>query len=193
MTAPNSLGAFPSLSIDERVVLRAVEREDAEALCTFVLANRDHLASFLVDLVDEISNESAARAHLDRVIEMRALGSLLEMHIFEADVLCGAVRLRNIDWNNRSGNIGYLIGASFQGRGIITRTVDQFLKWAFAELQLHRIELRCAAANLASVAVAGRLGFTLEGTLRDAERLNDRYCDILVFSRLHTDIAGGAP
>jgi ribosomal-protein-serine acetyltransferase len=193
VTGRNSLSAFHSLSIDDNLVLRAVEREDAEALWAFILNNRDHLASFLIDLVDEISNESAAHAHLERVIELRTRGALLEMHIFEAGVLCGSVRLRNIDWHNRSGNIGYLIGASFQGRGIVTRTVDQFLKWAFANLQLHRIELRCAVENLASMAVASRLGFTLEGTLRDAERLNDQYCDILVFSRLHTDIVGGVP
>jgi ribosomal-protein-serine acetyltransferase len=71
--------------------------------------------------------------------------------------------------------------------------VKRFVEWAFAELQLHRIELRCARGNAASTAVARRLEFLLEGTLRDGERLGDGYSDILVFARLSTDHAAPDP
>ena len=186
VTLPDSFECFRALSIGDGIVLRAVEIADAEPLAAFVQDNRAHLAPFLSDLVDEITDVLTARAHLERVIDDRVRG-LLEMHIVEHDVLCGAVRLRNVDWHHRSGNIGYLIAARHEGRGIVTRVVTRFIEWTFAELRLHRIELRCARGNAASTAVARRLGFSLEGTLRDAERLGDGYSDILVFSRLSTD------
>jgi ribosomal-protein-serine acetyltransferase len=189
MSLPCTLATFPPLAIGEDLVLRAVELEEAEALAAFVLVNRAHLATFLIDLVEEITDVSTARAHLERVIALRAQGSLLELHIHASDGLCGAVRLRNLDWRHRSGNIGYLVGAAYQGRGIVTRAVTRCIEWAFDELQLHRVELRCAADNTASAAVARRLGFTLEGRLRDGECLDGRYHDILVFSRLRTDPA----
>jgi ribosomal-protein-serine acetyltransferase len=184
---PDSFECFRALSIDDGIVLRAVEIDDAEQLAAFVQDNREHLAPFLSELVDEIRDAATARAHLERVVGDRGRGSLLEMHILEHDVLCGAVRLRNVDWHHRSGNIGYLIAATHQGRGLVTRVVKRFVEWTFAELRLHRIELRCARGNLASTAVARRLGFSLEGTLRDGERLGEGYSDILVFARLSTD------
>lgn len=184
---PDSFDRFRPLSIDDGVVLRAVEIDDAAQLAALVQANRAHLAPFLSDLVEEVTDAITARAHLERVVGDRGRGTLLEMHIVEHGVLCGAVRLRNLDWHHRSANIGYLIAASHGGRGLVTRVVTRFVAWTFAELRLHRIELRCARGNAASTAVARRLGFTLEGTLRDGERLGDGHTDILVYSRLATD------
>jgi ribosomal-protein-serine acetyltransferase len=181
---PDSFDRFRPMAIGDGIVLRTVEVDDAAPLAAFVQANREHLLPYLVDLVDEVTDADTARAHLERVVADRGNGSMLEMHIEEHGVLCGSVRLRSLDWHHRSGNIGYLIGATHQGRGLVTRVVGRFVDWVFAELQLHRIELRCASGNTASIAVARRLGFALEGTLRDAERLGDGYIDILVFSRL---------
>ncbi|RNI23285.1 N-acetyltransferase [Flexivirga caeni] len=42
------------------------------------------------------------------------------------------------------------------------------LDWAFGERGLHRVEWQCRADNTRSIAVAGRLGMTLEGQLRQA-------------------------
>ena len=187
MTVSPGLDAFLPLQIDAHFTLRAVELEDAESLAAFVEGNREHLARFLPDLVAEIVELATARAHLERVIELRDRDSLLEMHLLEGGSLCGAARLRNIDWQYRSGNVGYLLGSAHQGRGIITRTVLRFLEWTFSELGLHRVELRCEDGNTASAAGAGRLGFTHAGVARDGEDLGDRYRDILVFSRLSSD------
>jgi ribosomal-protein-serine acetyltransferase len=192
VAAPQTFDRFIPLSIDDGLRLRAVAVDDAAPLSAMVQANRDHLATFLVDLVEEIRDVHSARAHLERVVGDRARGTLLEMHIEEHGVLCGAVRLRSLDWTHRSANIGYFVAASHQGRGIVTRVVSRFVEWAFTDLGLHRIELRCARGNAASSAVASRLGFTLEGRLRDAERLASGFTDILVYSRLCTDPAPAA-
>jgi ribosomal-protein-serine acetyltransferase len=183
------LERYLPLTIEDGIVLRAVALDDADRFAAFVADNRDHLARFLPDLVDEIRDPDTARAHLERVVGDRARGSLLEMFIVEHGALCGAVRLRSLDWHHQSGNIGYLVAAAHQGRGLASRAVKRFVEWTFAELPLHRIELRVARANTASVAVARRLGFTLEGTLRACERRGDTYSDVMVFSRLRTDPA----
>ena len=53
---------------------------------------------------------------------------------------------------------------------------------------LHRIEIHAAADNLRSRAVAERLGFTLEGTMRDGHRKpDDTYVDQMVYGLLVSD------
>jgi ribosomal-protein-serine acetyltransferase len=48
---------------------------------------------------------------------------------------------------------------------------------AFEEHHVQKVEISCAADNTRSRAVAERLGFTLEGTLRRAGWFHDRYVD----------------
>jgi ribosomal-protein-serine acetyltransferase len=187
MPQPSDFDSFAPLHIDSALSLRAVALDDAMALAAFVDDNRDHLSVFLTDLTDEITDVTSAQRHLTDVLDLRLHKLLLEMHIWDGARLCGAVRLRDVDWQHRNAKIGYLLGASDQGRGVMARVLTTFLRWAFDELQLHRIELRCDPRNAASIAVAQRLGFTHEGLARGAERRGDHYDDVMIFARLCTD------
>ncbi len=187
MLQPCDFTSFAPLQLDDALSLRAVALDDAAALADFVDDNRAHLSVFLSDLTDEISDVTSAQRHLADVLDLRLHKLLLEMHIWDGARLCGAVRLRDVDWQHRNAKIGYLLGARDQGRGVITRVLTTFLAWAFHELQLHRIELRCDSRNATSIAVAKRLGFTCEGIARHAERRADQYDDVMIFARLSTD------
>jgi ribosomal-protein-serine acetyltransferase len=58
---------------------------------------------------------------------------------------------------------------------------------AFSRYALHRVEIRCATGNVKSAAIPQRLGFTEEGTLRQAEWLFDHWVDLRLFSMLAQD------
>jgi hypothetical protein len=47
-----------------------------------------------------------------------------------------------------------------------------------------RVEIRAAPENARSRAIPERLGFTQEGTLRQVERVGDRYLDNVVYAML---------
>jgi ribosomal-protein-serine acetyltransferase len=57
----------------------------------------------------------------------------------------------------------------------------------FGELGLNRIEIKAAAGNLRSQAVAVRLGMVREGVERQSEWLYDRFVDHVVFSMLRDE------
>jgi ribosomal-protein-serine acetyltransferase len=92
-----------------------------------------------------------------------------------------------VSWRDRSAEIGYWLSADAQGRGILTRAAARLIDHAIAEWKLNRIEIRAAPDNARSRAVPERLGFVLEGTLREAERVGDRYVDSVVYSMLARD------
>ena len=69
----------------------------------------------------------------------------------------------------------------------MTRAVATVVEHALSVWELNRIEIRAAVGNARSRAIPQRLGFREEGTLREAERVGDRYLDVVVYSMLGSE------
>ena len=101
--------------------------------------------------------------------------------------LVGVIGFVSFDRKNRRTEIGYWLAAEVQGRGIMTRACRAIVAYAFHELTFNRVEIRCATGNARSASITGRLGFRLEGTLRDAEWLHDHFVDHYVYAMLASE------
>lgn len=103
----------------------------------------------------------------------------------ENERLIGSSGLHNIDWKARKFEIGYWVRSSFRGQGYITEAVEAITNYAIHELQDNRVEIRCDSKNKRSYRVAERLGFTLEGIIRNDELSADGSLrDTMVFSKV---------
>ncbi|MDE1148619.1 MAG: GNAT family protein [Azospirillaceae bacterium] len=105
------------------------------------------------------------------------------------DAVLGGCALEHIDWPARTFQLGYWVRTSALGRGHATAAARALTRAAFEVLAARRVAIWTDVANGASVAVARRLGFVLEGRLRH-ERLNaaGQPQDTCIFAR--TDAAG---
>jgi ribosomal-protein-serine acetyltransferase len=166
--------------------------DHAEALASLVLRDREHLHTYL-PLVATLSSVEAAMAHLTAATARAASAEVFEWLLFDHEVLCGSVRLKDIDQDNRKAQIGYFLGSEFGGRGIMTSAVHAVLTYCFSSLNLNRIELRCAAGNAPSIRVAERVGFVREGVLRQEQCLNGVFVDHCVYGLLRADFKGSPP
>lgn len=63
--------------------------------------------------------------------------------------------------------LGYWAAKEQRGRGYSAEAARALCDWGFATLEAHRIEWWAMVGNTASRALAEKLGFTLEGTLRN--------------------------
>jgi ribosomal-protein-alanine N-acetyltransferase len=64
------------------------------------------------------------------------------------------------------GEIGYLLDPPARGRGAMTRALRLMVAWAFAELDLVRVQAFVSPDNARSMQLLERLGFAREGLLR---------------------------
>ena len=97
----------------------------------------------------------------------------------------GNIGLHQIDWKNRNAQLGILIGeARYRSRGYGEDAVRALLRFAFHELNLHRVNLYHYAHNSRARVCYEKCGFRNEGMHRDALFLNGRYYDVAVMGIL---------
>jgi [ribosomal protein S5]-alanine N-acetyltransferase len=59
--------------------------------------------------------------------------------------------------------LGYAVGQPFAGQGYMAEGIELVLQHAFGSMRLHRLEVNIQPSNSASIALAKRAGFRLEG------------------------------
>ncbi|KAK7824984.1 putative n-acetyltransferase p20 [Quercus suber] len=86
------------------------------------------------------------------------------------------------------GELGYVLGSKYWGRGIATKVVKQVANTIFAEWpHLERLEAIVDVENLGSQRVLEKAGFQREGVLRKYMLLKGKTRDMVMFSRLSSD------
>jgi RimJ/RimL family protein N-acetyltransferase len=103
----------------------------------------------------------------------------------ESGDFVGKIGLVRIDWETPKAEIGYWVCSRYQGNGYITEAAGALTTWGFDFLRLARLEIRCDPRNQRSVAVAERLGYVIEGHLRQDTRDGKGILrDTLIYARL---------
>ncbi len=172
-----------SYRIDENLELRLLEERHAAELFALIEQNRAYLREWMPWLDNNITiadTQEFIKARLERFAENNGL----QVSIVYRNQLAGQIGFHSIDWLNKKTEIGYWLGAAFQGKGLMTKACHALVSYAFDELELNRVEIRCATENKRSRAIPERLRFTQEGTAREAEWLYDHYVDLIVYAVL---------
>jgi len=79
----------------------------------------------------------------------------------------GLVKFYDFNNYNMSIKMGYILDSIFQGYGIMTNVCKEIIDYYFNFYFINKIELYIASNNLNSAKFAERLGFNLDGILRE--------------------------
>jgi ribosomal-protein-serine acetyltransferase len=163
--------------------LRPWEERDADELFALVERSRAHLAPWMPWVAEHLGREQSL-GFIRQVRDELEAGASMQLAVLDAGRIVGVAALNQIELDSGACRTGYWLAPDAQGRGLATRAVAALLGHAFDELGLHRVELRTAPGNARSRRVAERLGFRLEGTLRQVERFGDEYRDQVLYALL---------
>jgi ribosomal-protein-serine acetyltransferase len=177
--------SFPVLK-SEAIELRTSRVDDAPALYALTKRNETFFRQWLPWL-DSTRTEDDTKKHIERFLKAFEEGTGALFTIYFEGAIVGLISFNSISKTNKNASIGYWLDQASQGKGIVTKACALLIEYGFHEIQLHRIELRCAVHNEKSCAIPKRLGFVHEGVLRDAEWLYDHFVDLNLFSLLSTD------
>src|SRR5690625_1691181 len=174
------------LEIESGLALKPLELDDADALFKMIDQSREHLRGFLafVDLTESVDD---TREYVDGTVRKNATGESFVVVIMVDEQIAGLVGFNPISVANKQAEIGYWLGAPFVRKGVMSKAVRAVIDYGFGELGLNRVELRAATRNQASRGVAEKLNFVNEGTVREAEWVNDRFVDHVIYGMLKRD------
>jgi ribosomal-protein-serine acetyltransferase len=179
---------FHYLRISDRHELRLFQTADAPELFAMTNTNRVYLREWL-PWVDNARNVADSKSYIDATLQQFAENLGFVAAICYDGAIVGTIGFNEINWHNRVGYIGYWLAASHSNQGLATASCRSIIECGFKILDLNRQVIACAVENTRSQAIPKRLGFTLEGTARQAEWLYDHFVDHQIYALLRQDFA----
>lgn len=156
-----SQSAQPTIVVDAELRLRPFTVADAPAVgAAFDDPDIQRWHVFRADSIGEAETwiENATKLWDD---DKSAVWAIVD----DADTVLGRCAL-HVDARSGNAEIAYWVLPEARGRGVAARSVTAATRWGHEALGVHRILLQHSVENLASCAVARRVGYLVEGTAR---------------------------
>ena len=169
--------------ISDTLDIRLIDKHHADALFTLLDKNREHLREWL-PWVDASQIVDDTIEFVESSLEQYGKNDGFQAGIWQDNQLVGMIGYLYWDFSNKQTEIGYWLAKDATGHGIMTRATRALVDYAFQQLDLHRIIIRCAVGNEKSCSVAKRLGFTHEGIARESNRLHNQWVGMNIYSIL---------
>lgn len=177
------------IRVNKDLILKELELSDAEHIFKAIDSQREYLGEWL-PFVEFTKTVKDSLDYVNSVVTMPEDCREWQFAVFCGDDFAGLAGFKGTDRLNRKSEIGYWLCEEFQGRGIMTESVRALINFGFSELNLNRIQIKCAPDNIKSNRIPQRLGFTLEGIERDSEFVREGvFRDANVWSLLKREVA----
>lgn len=178
---------IPKINITDGFLrIREYVKKDAESLSQLISENKSGLIHTFPLTVKRTSTPKEAAEYISDKIREREQDVNAFCGIFlNDDTLIGQFNFTKFDWSVPKCEVGYFITKSLNGKGFATDATRLCTMWAFNELGIEKITLRIWPENLASIAVARKLGAREVGlAINDFRSADGKLYDALIFELL---------
>lgn len=102
----------------------------------------------------------------------------------------GVVSIYHYKPEHKKAELGYWLLPRFWGKGVAVEVIQTAVQYWQQQKGLHRLEAYVEDENRGSIRVMEKLGFTLEGTMRDCEIKFGKFISLRIYSLLATETKG---
>lgn len=175
------------IAVSDEILLRQVEMSDVKDIFHTIDSQREYLGRWL-PFVEYTTKVEDTELVVNKMIELGKESMDYVFVILYKKKFAGLIGFKCTERTNRRTEIGYWLSDPFQKKGIMTKSVEALCKYAFDEMDIHRVQIRCSPDNVPSSNIPKKLGFKHEGTERDGELLTGgKFTDIDIYSKLQND------
>ena len=175
----------------ERLLLRPFSDADAEAIWE-LQSDAEVLRYWDSPPWTDPARASGFIATAHRLAQ-EGTGARLAVELADGGTFLGWAGLSRWDPTHRSASITYCFHRRAWGRGFATEAAGALLAWAFETLDLNRVQGEADTRNAGSARVMEKLGFVLEGTLREDCVVDGVVSDSWVYGLLRRDWSARNP
>jgi len=147
----------------ERVALRPMELQEAALVQQWQLESdplnmtcRPPIIMSITEAIEMIQKREPNPLHATFAVILRGTGTLV-----------GQVRYFDLNFRNRSAEIGYIIAPSARGKAFGREAISLLLGYLFDGLGMNKAYAQTASFNAPSVRLLETLGFRRDGVLRE--------------------------
>lgn len=170
-----------SMYIGEKVGFRAYAKEDTKLAHEYisdadVKRNLTPDIPYPITLHEEemwIENQSAFKTEYSFAIEILQSGEYI-----------GGCGVNKVDWKNSIAEIGIFLGKKFWGKGYGSDGMNLLIKFVFEQMNINKVKLNVYSFNKRAIRCYEKLGFKLEGVLRQELFRDGQYHDIHIMGIL---------
>ncbi len=167
-----------------RFTLRKIEAGDIETLHSYW--SDDIVTEYMTASIKTLEESRQMVELLNSLPETQEgmRWAIVDKH---SGTVLGSCGYHNVKAEHRRAEVGYEIGRSYWGRGVMQEVMHAVLQYLFETLFFNRIEAFVTLGNDRSVRTLEKLGFKAEGVLRDYEFAKGEFQDQIVLALLRKD------
>ena len=179
---------IPTLQTERLTLRRLMVRDDADM---YEYSKNKEVTEYLT--WDAHPDMAYTREYLQYLGSHYNIGDFFDWAVVldSENKMVGTCGFTRFDYNNNSGEIGYVINPAYWGRGIADEAVRAVMEFGFESLRLNRIEAKFIEGNSASMRVMEKTGMQFEGYNRRAMLIKGEYKTIGVYSILRDEYLNG--
>ena len=164
------------IDVNKYLYLAPANNQYASDIYNIITGNREYFSQFMAWPIF-VKNQADTEQFLDSCWLKHQQNESKTYVILLKGQAIGLLSFNQIDKNNKTAYIGYWLDGSMQGNGVMTAALNALIKHYAMQKIIRRFVIKCTVYNEKSNALAKRCGFSYEGTLKQAEYINETFHD----------------
>ena len=171
----------------KRLYLRKFEDEDIDFVYSHF--SNPNISEYLYDN-DPPKSADEAKEILEWCMDFDSENHIRWCIVRKEDLIqIGTCGFHGHDQKNNAVEIGYDLSSAYWNQGYMSEALRAMLAFGFSHLGLNRTYAYVYVSNVRSNRLLEKLGFTLEGVIRDKHLFRGKYYDHNLFSLLQREAA----
>lgn len=152
--------------------IQLLETDKYQAFFSLIDNNRPRLEDFFAGTVSKCKTLDDTRDYCKAIAKRIEEKSYFPFMIIDTKTndYVGLVDVKNIDWNVPKAELGSFIDKNYESQGIVTKTGRLVVNHLVETFKFKKLLCRANRRNLGSISVILKIGFELEGTIRNDYR-----------------------